>query len=121
MRPARGSERRDFGRAPARVLTAAAAAGYTVNCLLGAAVAARLVDTRSFRWVHHALFISTIVLCSAAALSLAVNRNRALLVLLPAAVPFAAVPRVRARSRKHPLVALAAAPFVLGALVKVWR
>lgn len=106
---------------PARALTTAAAASYTANCVLGGAVAVKLIDTRSFRWVHHALFISTVALSGAAGLALALNRERAVLLLLPAAVPFAAVPRVSARSAKHPLIALTAAPFVFGALLKIWR
>lgn len=99
----------------------AGAAAYGANCLLGAAVALHLVDTRSFRWVHHALFLSTVGLSAAAALTLGWSHDRAVLILLPAAVPFAAMPRVSARSMQHPLVALAAAPFMLGALRKVWR
>jgi hypothetical protein len=99
----------------------AGAVSYTANCLHGGSVALRLVDTRHFRWLHHALFLSTVGLSTAAALALGADRDPAVLMLLPAAAPFAAVPRISARSPRHPLVALAAAPFVFGALHQARR
>jgi len=102
-------------------LLVAATAGYAVNCALGAAVAARIVDTSRIRWVHHALYITTCVLAGTAAASALVfgdeRDRRAAAALLPAAVPLAAIPRVSARSRRHPLLALTAAPFFAAALI----
>jgi glycerol uptake facilitator-like aquaporin len=104
-------------------LLAAAAASYTANCALGGSVALGLVDTRGFRWVHHALYIATAVLTAAAAAALLVTPLRehrtpaAALALLPAALPLTAIPRVSAHSRRHPLIALAAAPFYAAAMV----
>jgi hypothetical protein len=106
-------ERRDVNPAP---LFTAAASAYGANLALGTAVALRLVDTSSFRWIHHAVYIATCVLAGAAASSVLWSRSRAGLALLPAAVPLAALPRIGSRPRRrHALVALAAAPFfVLG-------
>lgn len=103
-------------------LFAAAATAYVVNCALGASVAARLIDTSGFRWLHHALYIAT---CATTAAAVAAGwargsrtaDRRAALALFPAAVPLAAIPYLGTHSRRHPLVALAAAPFVLAGLV----
>ncbi len=102
-------------------LFVAATASYTINCALGLAVAARVIDTSRIRWVHHALYISTCVLAGASAGSALWSRDPrakvAAAALLPAAVPLAAIPRVSARSRRHPLLALTAAPFFAAALI----
>jgi len=109
-------------RTDAAPLFAVAAGAYAANVALGSVVAARLVDTSSFRWVHHAIYIATCV-ASAAAFSAIVwgtpkhASGRAALVLAPAAVPLAAIPYLGTHSRRHPLVALAAAPFIVAGLV----
>ena len=100
------------------VLFTAATTAYALNVALGTAVAARVVDTRRFRWVHHALYVSTSVLAGAAASSLVWSGSRAGWRLLPAALPLAVVPYVSARSRRHPVVALSAAPFFVSSLVR---
>ena len=91
---------------------------YLANGALGTAVAARLVDTRGFRWLHHALYIAT---CTAGVVAVAAGwrgpNRRAALVLLPAAVPLAALPWAGSRTARHPLVALAAAPFIAASLI----
>ncbi|MGW8482292.1 hypothetical protein ACWGJP_04095 [Microbacterium sp. NPDC055903] len=103
-------------------LFAAAAAGYGANCALGGAVALRLIDTRRFRWVHHALYILTCTLVGAALVAGWARRShptdrRAALALAPAVVPLAVIPFAGTRGRRHPLIALAAAPFVVAALI----
>ena len=103
------------------VLFAAATAGYAANVGLGSAVAARLVDTRRVRWVHHGLYVATSVLAGAAVSTLLWSDSRAGWRLLPAAVPLVVVARVSARSRRHPLVALSAAPFFVTSLVRALR
>ena len=100
------------------VLVGAATTSYVANVALGSAVALRLVDTRRFRWVHHALYVSTSVLAGAAASSVLWSDSRSGWRLLPAAVPLVVVARVSARSRRHPLVALSAAPFFAVALAR---
>ena len=105
---------------PAALFTAAAAS-YAANCVLGASVAARLVDTSRVRWVHHGMYITTSTLAAAAASSLIWSRSKAGWLLLPAAVPLAVIPYAGTRGRRHPAVALSAAPFFLASLVRAWR
>ena len=69
---------------PARSpLLVAAAGGYLLNCALGAAVAARVLDTSGVRWVHHGLYVTTATLTAAAGLDLARRRSGAFWRLLP--------------------------------------
>ncbi|WP_144881437.1 hypothetical protein [Microbacterium paraoxydans] len=113
--------RRERDERPASGAFAAAATAYAANCALGAAVAAQLIDTRRFRWVHHALYILTCATTGLAVVAGLATRmprsHRAALALLPAAVPLAAIPYAGTHTRRHPLVALTAAPFVLAGLV----
>lgn len=107
-------------------LFAAAALSYAANCALGAAVAAKLVDTSRFRWLHHALYITTCATVAAATSAFWWGdpqrpSRRAALALLPAAVPLAAIAYVPTRSRRHPLVALATAPFIVASLIRSRR
>ncbi|MFK3835983.1 hypothetical protein [Microbacterium sp. NPDC087868] len=99
-----------------------AASAYGANAALGTAVAAKVIDTRNFRWVHHALYIATCVTTGgaiAAGLWARPRRasRRAALALLPAAAPLAAIPYLGTHSARHPLVALAAAPFIVAGVV----
>ena len=103
------------------ILFTAAATSYAANCALGAAVATGVLHTKSFHWVHHALYVCTSTLAGAAASSLLWSSSRAGWALLPAAVPLVLIPRVSARSRGHVAVALSAAPFFAAALVEAWR
>ncbi|GGM38881.1 hypothetical protein [Microbacterium saperdae] len=113
-------------RSPTGALFTAAAVAYAANCALGVSVATKAVDTSGFRWVHHALYIATCA-ATAAALSTAVwarprrQSRRAALALAPAVVPLAAIPYLGSRSRRHPLTALAAAPFIAAGLLCAWR
>lgn len=113
---AHGSRRRN----PASLFVAAAAV-YAANCMLGASVAARIVDTRNFRWLHHLLYIATCTSVGAAVVSGSAGRSRqgrrSALAVLPAAVPLAAIPYLGTHTRRHPLVALTAAPFIVAGLV----
>lgn len=103
-------------------LFAAAAVAYAANCALGASVALRLIDTRDWRWVHHALYIATSTLTATAVSSGVWGRprrasRRAAVALAPAAVPLAIIPYAGTHRRRHPLVALAAAPFFIAGLM----
>lgn len=107
-------------------LFAAAALSYAANCGLGAAVALKLIDTRDFRWVHHALYIATsaFTVTSVGAGwwgSPGSPGRSAALALAPAVVPLAVIPYAGTRTRRHPLVALTAAPFVIAGLVLASR
>ncbi|WP_447911884.1 hypothetical protein [Microbacterium phyllosphaerae] len=109
-------------RTDAAPLFTVAAGAYVANVALGSAVAAKIIDTSNFRWLHHAIYIATCV-ASAAAFSGIVwgtpkhASRRAALALAPAAAPLAAIPYLGTHSRRHPIVALAAAPFIVAGLV----
>lgn len=110
----------------APALFGAAAASYAANCALGAAVALRLVDTSGFRWVHHAIYVTTCALALAAGSTALWDARRAsaraaALALAPAAVPLAAIPYAGTRTRRHPLIALGAAPFFAVAAIRSRR
>lgn len=110
----------------APALFTAAAAAYAANAGLGASVALRLVDTRDFRWVHHALYITTFALSAAAFSTAWWGRPReassaAAATLAPAFVPLAIIPYAGTRTRRHPLIALIAAPFVFAAAIRSRR
>ena len=99
-----------------------AALSYLLNCALGTAVATKVIDTSRFRWLHHALFVLT---CATTAVALGSGirsgrrapRARAAVALAPAVVPLAVIPFAGTRGRRHPLVALSAAPFFAASLV----
>ena len=94
----------------------AAASCYTANCLLGAAVALRLVDTSRFRWVHHALFVATATTTAVAVLLAVRARSTVGPALAPALLPLAVIPYAGTRSWRHPALAASAAPAYLAAL-----
>jgi hypothetical protein len=98
-----------------RALVAAAATAYLANVALGTAVQTRVVDTSRHRWTHHALYVVTSTL-TVAAIAVGVRRGspRALL-LAPALVPLALLPRVGHDA--HALTGLAAAPWYAGAIL----
>ncbi|MEV7619799.1 hypothetical protein AB0N59_06600 [Microbacterium sp. NPDC089321] len=104
-------------RRPSSAAFLASGLCYAANCALGAAVATRLIDTRRFRWVHHALYIATV---STTILALIVGirgDRRAALALSPALVPLAVIPYAGTHTRRHPLIALTAAPFIVAGVV----
>lgn len=101
----------------------AAAACYTANCALGALVALRLIDTGRVRWAHHALYIATSVMTAFALASglwrgRPVRSRRAAVTLAPALIPLAVIPYAGTRTKRHPALALTAAPFFAGAVVR---
>lgn len=109
----------------ASALFVSAVGCYAANTALGILSAAGRVDARS-GWVHHALYVVTSVL-TASALSTALWANpkkhfrRAAALLLPAAVPLALIPFADARSVRHPIIALTAAPFLIAGAVRAFR
>ena len=96
-------------------LFAAVAVTYAANSALGAAVAMKLIDTRGFRWLHHALYIATCSLGAAAIGSAWWARPRH--ANRGAALALAAIAFAGTRTRRHPLIALAAAPFIVAGVV----
>lgn len=103
---------------PGTVLVTAAAVSYSANCALGTAVATGAVHTGRWHWTHHALYICTSTLALAAAATLLAERRSAGLALLPAAIPLAIIPFAGTHGRRHPAIALSAAPFLATALVR---
>ena len=104
-----------------RLLVTAAASSYAANCALGASVATGLLDTRGYRWLHHALYVATSTLTAAAVVALLVRRDPAGWTLLPALAPLAALPRASARTPRHARTGLSAAPFYLVTLYQARR
>ncbi len=95
----------------------ASALCYGANCALGTAVATRLIDTRRFCWVHHALYIAT-VSTTLLALVVGVFRDRrAAIALAPALAPLAVIPYAGTHTRRHPAIALTAAPFIAAGIL----
>ena len=101
-----------------------AAGCWAANGALGASVAAGLVHTGRFRWIHHALYVTTTtatvlaaVLCGCSA---STSRRAAARALAPALLPLAALPHVgtpaQGHLRRHALAALCPAPFYATAL-----
>lgn len=103
-------------------LFAAAAVAYAANCALGASVALRLVDTRRYRWVHHLMYIATATLTGVAVSSALWGSprrasRRGAAALAPAIVPLTAIPYAGTHTRRHPVVALSAAPFFVAGVI----
>ena len=81
---------------------------FLANFALGVLVQFRIVDTKPFRWVHHALFFAVFV---SAALAVTVGFWRGASytwALLPALALFAVLPRVRAGTAGHAALAVGA-------------
>ncbi|MEU8819628.1 hypothetical protein [Actinoplanes sp. NPDC048796] len=104
-----------------RTLVTAAAASYAANAAFGAAVAAKVIDNRRLRWVHHGLFVATSSLTALALAAAAVERRPAGLALLPAVGPLSALPYAGAGIRRHATLAASAAPAFAAAVVLAWR
>lgn len=102
---------------PAPTLLRAASLSYLASCALGAGVATGLLRTGRARWVHHALYVVTATLTGLSLGSAAWRGHRSGWWLLPAAVPLAVVPYAGTRLPRHAVVAVAAAPFYVAALV----
>ncbi len=97
----------------------AAALAYLANCLLGSLVAAGAVDTRRYRWVHHAMFVVTATSTASAVLLGTVRRSGSAALLAPALIPLARIPY--AGRRRHTAVAMSAAPWYTLALAAAVR
>ena len=95
-----------------------AVALFLANFALGVLVQFGLVDTKPFRWLHHALFFAVF---SSAALAVGVGFLQGApyrWALLPVLALFALLPRVRAGTPGH--AALAGAALILYATGCVW-
>ena len=91
---------------------------FLANFALGVLVQFRIVDTKPFRWLHHALFFAVF---ASAAVAVGIGFLQGApyrWVLLPVLALFAVLPRVRAGTRGH--AALAGGAMILYATGCVW-
>ena len=86
----------------------AAATLFLANFALGILVQFRVVDTKSFRWVHHALFFAVFASAAAAVLAGFVQGAPYRWTLLPVLGLFTVLPYVRAGTAGHAGLALGA-------------
>lgn len=98
-----------------------AACSYAASCALGGAVKSRRFDSSRIHWMHHALYICTLVLTIAAVSTVFWSTSRTGWYLAPALLPLAAIPYVSSHSNRHVYLALTAAPFFLLSLILSWR
>ncbi|MCC5782735.1 hypothetical protein CIK52_04975 [Kocuria rosea] len=103
-----------------------ASACWAANAALGASVGAGIVRTGRFRWIHHALYVTTTTTTALAAVlaagSSSASGRAAGRALAPALLPLAALPHLgtpaQGHPRRHALAALSAAPFYATALFR---
>lgn len=100
----------------ARGLAIGGLAVYATTATLGIGLAADWWRNERHRWVHHVGFIAATTLTAATVVVSAASTDRPRAVLAaPALLPLALLPRIPTRSRRHPLVASAIAPWLLAA------
>jgi hypothetical protein len=91
---------------------------FLANFALGVLVQLRIVDTKPFRWLHHALFFAVFA-CAAVAAGVGFLQSAPYRwVLLPVLALFALLPRVRAGTPGH--AALAGGAMILYVTGFVW-
>ncbi|CCE76613.1 hypothetical protein [Clavibacter nebraskensis] len=110
-----------------RAAFAAASAAYLVNCAIGIAAATRILPPRPELRLHHRAYVLTSALTAVALASPLWSGGaarpaalRAARALAPAVIPLAALPRVGTRTRRHPAVALTAAPWFARGILATW-
>ncbi|MDQ5828680.1 MAG: hypothetical protein M3324_02140 [Actinomycetota bacterium] len=84
---------------------------FLANFALGVLVQFGIVDTKPFRWLHHALFFAVFASAALAAIVGFVQGAPYRWLLLPVLALFAVLPRVRAGTPGH--AALAGAALIL--------
>ena len=84
---------------------------FLLNFALGLLVQFRIVDTKPFRWIHHALFFVVFVSAAAAALVGFLSGAPYRWALLPVLALFVVLPRVRAGTVGHAALACGALVF----------
>jgi hypothetical protein len=96
----------------------AAVALFLANFALGVLVQFGIVDTKPFRWLHHALFFAVFASAALATFVGFVQGAPYRWLLLPVLALFVVLPRVRAGTPGH--AALAGAALILYAAGCVW-
>ena len=96
----------------------AAAALFLANFVLGVLVQFGIVDTKPFRWLHHALFFAVFVSAAVAVVAGFWQGAGYAWALLPVLALFLLLPRIRAGTAGH--AALAGIALIFYALGFVW-
>ena len=91
---------------------------FVANFALGVLVQFRIVDTKPFRWLHHALFFAVFASAAVAVGAGFLQGAPYRWVLLPVLALFALLPRVRAGTPGH--AALAGGAMILYVTGFVW-
>ena len=91
---------------------------FLANFVLGMLVQFRVVDTKPFRWLHHALFFAAFASAAFAAGIGFLQGAPYRWVLLPVLLLFTVLPRIRAGTPGH--AALASGALILYATGCVW-
>lgn len=86
----------------------AAAILFLLNFALGVLVQFHVVDTKPFRWLHHALFFAVFVSAAVAALAGFLSGASYRWTLIPILALFVALPYVRAGTPGHAALACGA-------------
>ena len=96
-----------------------AAVLFLANFALGLLVQFRVVDTKPFRWLHHALFFAVFVTAVVAVAVGFLWGAAYWTTLIPALALFAVLPYVRAGTRGHAALACAALLFYAASFMQV--
>ncbi|PPF54757.1 hypothetical protein C5B94_06925 [Clavibacter michiganensis] len=123
----RDRRRTGHGSPAIRAAFAAAGAAYLVSCGIGSAAAARILPPRPELRLHHRAYVLT---CALTAVALAAPlwagpsarpaARRCAAALAPALLTLAALPRAGTRTRRHPALALTAAPWFAASTLTAW-
>jgi hypothetical protein len=97
----------------------AAATLFLINFALGVLVQFGIVDTKPFRWLHHALFFAVFASAALAACVGFLQGAPYRWALLPVLALFLLLPRVRAGTRGHAALASCAMIFYAAGLVSL--
>ena len=89
---------------------------FAANVALGVLVQFRIVDTKPFRWLHHALFFAVFVSAALAVAAGFLQGAPYRWALLPVLALFIFLPRVRAGTAGHAALAGAAMVFYAAGL-----
>ena len=92
---------------------------FLLNFALGLFVQFRIVDTKPFRWLHHALFFAVFVSAAVAALAGFLSGASYRWALLPVLALFAVLPYVRAGTAGHAALACGVLVFYVVGLASV--
>lgn len=90
---------------------------FLLNFTLGLLVQFRLIDTKPFRWLHHALFFVVFVSTAMAALASFLSGGPYRWTLLPVLLLFTVLPYVRAGTPGHAALACATLLFYAAGIV----